>query len=128
MASEVDRFKSGFFDRGAVKDAMSEAARRGMMRTGGYLRTIARNSMKKAIGASAPGSPPNVHVGTLKNLLFFAYDAASKSVVVGPVALGNSDVPRVLEFSGRGIDKRPYMKPAQEQSVPMLAPSIHFGS
>lgn len=127
MAREVDAFKQGFFDRGSVLDAMDESTRRGMMRTGGYLRKVARNSMKSARGPAAPGNPPNVHEGQLKNLLFFAYDAAKKTLVVGPVGLGNSDVPKVLEYSGRGIEKRPFMKPAQDASVDRLAPSIKFG-
>jgi hypothetical protein len=128
MASEVDKFKQGFFDRGTVLAAMDEAAVRGMKRTGGYLRKVARNSMKKRAGASPPGQPPNVHVGTIKSLLFFAFDPATKTLVVGPVGFGGSDVPKVLEFSGRGIAKRPFMKPAQDASVDRLAPSIKFGS
>lgn len=128
MAREVDQFKQGFFDRGAVAGAMSEAARRGMMRTGGYIRTVAKNSMKKKKGPSAPGTPPHVHKGQLKNLLFFAYDALSTSLVVGPVGFKGSDVPRVLEFGGRGILQRGYMRPAQAAAIERFAESVKFGS
>lgn len=121
---EVDTFKAGFFDRGAVLAAVGAAATTGMKRTGGYVRAVARNSMKKSLVASAPGAPPHVHVGTLKNLLFFAFDLQSESVVVGPVGFKGSAVPKVLEFGGGPIAKRPYMKPAQELAVANFAANI----
>jgi hypothetical protein len=123
---EVDTFKSGFFDRGAVLAAVGAAATTGMKRTGGYIRAVARNSMKKAAArvSSAPGTPPNVHIGTLKNLLFFAFDLQTNSLVVGPVGFKGSDTPRTLETGGRGIAKRPYMKPAQEVAVREFASNI----
>lgn len=121
---EVDTFKAGFFDRGAVLAAVGAAATTGMKRVGGYTRTVARNSMKKSKAASKPGQPPHVHVGTLKNLLFFAFDFATNSMVVGPVGFKGSDVPSVLEFGGRKIEKRPYMKPAQEIAIQNFAQNI----
>lgn len=127
MAGEVDRFKNGFFDRKAVIAIIGQAAASGMMRTGGYVRKVSRNSMKKKKGPSAPGSPPHVHSGELKKLLYFAFDYGTKSMVIGPVGFKGSDVPRVLEFGGRGIAARPYMRPAMVASLPRLAPSIKFG-
>lgn len=127
MGREVDNFKQGFFDRGAVLNAMDEATRRGMSKTGGYVRKVARNSMKSAKGPAPPGSPPNVHQGQIKELLYYAYDSGTKSMVVGPVGFSGSDVPKVLEYSGRRIEKRPFMKPAMDASVDKLAPSIQFG-
>lgn len=127
MASEVDKFKAGFFDRGAVLDAMDKATRRAMMRTGGYTRKVARNSMRKKKGPAPPGSPPNVHVGHIKNLLYFAYDTQTKSLVVGPVGFKNSPVPRILEFGSGKQSKRQFMKPAMDAAAPTMAQSIKFG-
>ena len=127
MASEVDKFKAGFFDRGVVLDAMDKASRRAMMRTGGYTRKVARNSMKKKKGAAPAGSPPHVHIGHVKNLLYFAYDTQQKSLVVGPVGFKDSPVPRILEFGGGKQEKRPFMKPAMLTAASTMAPSIKFG-
>lgn len=127
MAREVDKFKAGFFDRAAVKAAMGNAARKGMLSGGSYTRTVARNSMKKRPGPSDVGSAPNVHVGTLKNLLYFAYDQSSKSLVIGPVGLGGSDVPKVLEFGGRRIKPRPYMRPAMQAALTRFGNSVRMG-
>lgn len=127
MAGEVDRFKGGFFDRGAIITAMSVAERKAMMRTGGYLRKVARNSMRKKKGPAKPGEPPHVHVGHIKNLLFFAYDTQTGSLVVGPVGFNGSPVPNILEFGNNKQEARQFMKPAQVKSQDKLAPSIKFG-
>lgn len=127
MAREVDQFKKGFFDRGAVIAAIGKAAAAGMARSAGYVRKVARNSMKKKRKASAPGQPPAVHEGSLKRLLFFAQDTSATSVVIGPVAFKGSKVPGVLEFGAGKLEKRPYMKPAMDKAVPIMAKEIKFG-
>ena len=58
--------------------------------------------MRKAKGPSKPGKPPHVHRGDLKRLLFFSYDPATRSVVVGPTPFnGPALVPRTLELGGQ---------------------------
>ncbi len=130
MASDVDKFKQGFFDRRAVLSAMDKATRLGMIRTGAYTRTVAKNSMRKRLYASAPGDPPHVHVGTLKNLTYFAYDTQTRSVIVGPVGLGDSKVPAVLEFGDlkQRIAARPYMRPAMNKAAGRFAGKVKFGT
>lgn len=128
MASAVDIFKQGFFDRAAIMGAMTDAERKGLARAGYRVMKKARGSMKKKKGPAPPGSPPHVHQGQLKSLLFFAYDVAAKSTVVGPVGFEGSDVPKVLEFGGRKIEKRPYMRPAMASQVDTMPKLIRFGS
>lgn len=137
-------FKLEFFDEQKVIDALDKATRRNLIRQGALLRTIAKRSMRKRKRASQPGQPPSVHSGELKKLLFFSWDASSRSVVVGPVGFKSqpSDpslgtVPAVLEKGGtvtraasrrpkrdRGravqrvrIAPRPFMVPAMEKSA-----------
>lgn len=56
---------------------------------------------KRPLVASNPGEPPRVRTGLLKKHLFFAYDPASKSLVVGPALLNKSSgAPATLENGG----------------------------
>lgn len=94
-----------FFDREKVFRAMDKAKLRALSKFGAFVRTRARTSMRKRKKPSAPGTPPSAHVGTLKKLLYFAYDPATKSVVVGPVPFGaaarqNVGAPEVNEYGG----------------------------
>lgn len=125
-SSEVDRFKQGFFDRGLIISAMDQATRKAMVSTGAYTRTVARNSMKKRKGPSDPMTPPHVHVGTLKNLLYFNYDPQARTVVVGPVGLGNSKVPGILEYGNKFVEPRPYMAPAGNKAYKKFAGKVRF--
>ncbi|MBX3397488.1 MAG: hypothetical protein KF873_01995 [Gemmataceae bacterium] len=86
----LSRLKANFFDRQAVQSAMDRAARQVLSRLGAYVRQRAKTSMRKGKGVSRPGQPPFVHEGSLRKLLFFAYDAASKSVIVGPLLFKRS--------------------------------------
>jgi hypothetical protein len=77
-----------------------------LSKIGAFVRQRARSSLRRRKKASKPGSPPSVHssdsFATLKNILF-AYDADTKSVVVGPVALRGGHgvaVPGLHEFGG----------------------------
>lgn len=81
----VKDMKATFFDRAAITDKVEKAILRGHAQAGAYVRTVARRSMRKRKKASPPGQPPSVHKGGLKDLLFFGYDAARKTTVVGPV-------------------------------------------
>lgn len=90
---------------------------------------------------SRPGEPPRGPTGLLKKHLFFSYDPATKSVVVGPALLNKSTgAPAVLEQGGPTevtvlkfvtragqvtterskrvvtIEARPYMAPAYKRN------------
>lgn len=80
---------------------------------------------KRPLAPSKPGEPPRIVTGLLKKFLFFAYDAGSKSVVVGPARLNGTSgtAPATLEKGGSAtiggrrkktvrVAARPYMGPA----------------
>ena len=154
------KMKELFFDRPKVRAAMNAATRKALSRAGAFVRTRAKSSIRKAPylkrktrgksrsdfrrSSSKPGNPPFSQVGTLKRFLFFAYDPASESVIVGPARITRStDAPHTLEFGGRAmiklkplpkwwrkpkkrrplskrvfIKKRPYMLPALQKEAP----------
>ena len=87
--------------------------------------------------SSEPGQPPRSPTGTFKDTIFFAYDAANKSVVAGPIALNGRagrDVPSTLEHGGETtlhdkrilIKPRPTMGPALEKNRAKL-PALFEG-
>jgi len=121
------KFQAGFFNRGAVVKNLTKQERAVMSRFGAFVRTRAQSSMLRHVvqrsfgvkskvtsrkGVSRPGEPPYVHQGTLVKFLFFAYDATTHSVVIGPSATNQvffdkagrpvtGTVPGVLERGGQ---------------------------
>jgi len=94
------------------------------------VRTTARSSIRRRKVVSRPGQPPSSHTGLLKRFIFFGYDPARHSVVIGPVALARSDgkAPSLLEHggmsrrAGRAVRyrRRPFMGPAMTKELPGL--------
>ncbi len=142
------RVKALFFNRPKVRRAVDRARRRALSRAGAFIRQRARTSMRRRRGSSRPGEPPHAHEGSLRRLLFFAYDPSAESVVVGPVGFRRSDAPTTLEFGGAAtvtrrrsrrddkrvvesrrvrIEARPYMGPALRKELPTL-PKAWAGS
>ena len=126
--------KQMFFDRQAVLGAVDSATRSVLSKFGAFVRTAARHSIRKRKAVSEPGNPPSSHVGTLRRLIFFGYDPARKSVVIGPTPFRSEvEAPPLLEYGGRAVRKnrkgrnviatykaRPFMGPAFEQEKPKL--------
>lgn len=122
--------KSNFFDREAVQKAADRATVRNLSKFGAFVWRRSRSSIRKRKRISNPGSPPSSHTGLLKDLIFFAYDQSSRSVVIGPTLLNNStgEAPAALERGGTStiissnrrkkrtrritVKARPYMRPA----------------
>jgi hypothetical protein len=103
------RIKELFFDRAAVQKAVARGRLRALNRIGGFLRTTSRRGMRSKKGASPPGTPPHAHTKLLKDHLYFSYDQARDSVVIGPALLISREedgrpvsgtVPQVLEQGG----------------------------
>lgn len=97
--------KNLFFDRKAVHDALKAAGKTVLGKIGFLIRRSARQSMKRRKKKAEPGQPPSAHSdkqhplgALLKDRLFYYYDSAAGSVVVGPEKLGKSDAPGVQEF------------------------------
>ncbi len=124
-----------FFDRAHVIARIGEARVKVLSKVGAFLRRRAQTSMRYRRKSSAPGQPPSAHKergALLRKLLYFSYDPHSDSVVVGPVASGRGEAPRLNEFGGRVTRRRrgvpyvatyparPYMAPALKAEEPRL--------
>jgi hypothetical protein len=127
---QLSQAKRAFFDRHVVMTAVDKASRYVLSNFGRFVRQDARGSIRRRKGPSRPGRPPHTHTGNLK-LIFFSYDRADRSVVIGPIKLdgSRSDAPRVLEHGGRTIagrragpyiSPRPYMGPAYDKNETKL--------
>lgn len=127
------------FNSAVVIRSMDPVKRAALSRAGASVRLRAKRSMRKRKGTSRPGKPPHAHVGTLRRLLFYAWDPAADSVVVGPLRFGEGGAP-ALEYGGtirvksrsrgtRGtarrvrtrIEARPFMGPAKKEVEPLMA-------
>jgi len=140
MNFKVKRTKM-FFDKPAVVGYMERMTAKVYNRFGGYVRRVARNSIKQAKSwgvkdhfgkdiqyTSQPGSQPLSHTGYLKNGIFYATES-QLSVVIGPMLLkrhvqdgapvGNSTVPEVLEYGGQ-IQILEYQRQLTERGKQML--------
>lgn len=126
-----------FFDAPKVISSLDKTTRKAFAKFGAYTRMVAKRSIRKAgkrSKTSMPGKPPKSHEGTLKKLIFFAFDWASRSVVIGPKKSKKGNVPHVLEHGGKitintwdakkkksirttaHIKARPFMGPAMEKA------------
>jgi len=136
-----------FFDKAPVIRAVNAAHRRNLARAGALVRVTARRSIRKRKKTSQPGQPPSSHTGHLRNLIFFGYDQAHRTVVVGPRPYkqrGNRQTgAQVLEYGGRirarrwqaarrgqragwqnqiwNYRPRPYMRPALAKTQDQIA-------
>jgi hypothetical protein len=142
----IAQWKQFFFDRPAVVKAAGRAKTAALARFAGYVRSVARRSMRRRKkGVSAPGTPPFAKSGELRDLLFFGYDAKSGTFVVGPLGFKGSAVPALHEHGGVApaygfrtlagkakrvvtgtarYPKRPFMAPALKVSLPKFAQSF----
>lgn len=141
--------KSNFFDRAAVQSRADAATLKNLSRWGAYTRTNAQRLLRYRERPSEPGKPPSLHrtmarrrtnrrtgkvtvqgVSPLREFLFFAHDAGTKSVVAGPARLSGKlgDAPAALEHGGESevragagtrrvtIRPRPFMAPAEART------------
>jgi len=128
---------SMFFDKAPVLRAVARAERQVLSKAGAFVRRRAKGLVRKRKRVSRPGEPPSSHAGHLRRLIFFGYDRAASSVVIGPLRFGQGEAPALLEFggivtrerkAGRGrtmgarrtmrYRPRPFMGPALEAETP----------
>lgn len=140
MNADFAKVKKLFFDRGAVLSAAEKKSRAVLSRFGAFVRRRARSSIRQRKAISEPGSPPSSHKGTLREAILFAYDAARRSVVIGPVAMGKGGTgARALEEGGdvsvaglrdgRALHfrPRPFMRPAFVAELPKVPGEFRGG-
>ena len=105
---DMARVTKTFFDRRAVVEAVGRANAMVLSKAGAYIRRTAKGSIRYSKNPSQPGRPPHAHrskkggkSSPLRELIFFALDHRTASLVVGPTPFrGRAIVPRVLELSG----------------------------
>lgn len=147
ISINTEDIKNNIVER--VMKPAENAQKSNLLKFGGYCRMVAVNSLKQAakkakkpknslseiLGGkkqqevySKPGDVPLSKLGLIQRFIRFAYDSHTKSVVIGPEAIGGHKTIslRVLEFggvetllmaNGRKVvtakyQPRPYMRPA----------------
>jgi hypothetical protein len=143
---DLSAAKAAFFDKKAVRDRLDPEVRKALGRLGGYARRVARNSLKYGPphAAAGAGEPPLVHqlggftrakknkktgatarqpASPLKELLLYAYDPGSRSVVAGPALWpgsrgGGARVLTAVE------ERHPVMGPALRKTLPQVGPNF----
>lgn len=135
MPFDIEAVKKLFFDRAAVRDAVDRGTRRALSKFGAFVRTRSRSSIRKRKKVSEVGKPPSSHRGDLRRLIYFAFDPARKSVVIGPTPFGKGEAPELLEYGGVVTRQtkdgpktlyyrpRPFMGPAFKAELPK-APQV----
>lgn len=121
--------------------AQRSASNRALFQAGGFCKTTASRSMRRARKApvdsagrrgtipSAPGQPPAAITNRLKRGIQFDVNRTTGNVIVGPVrrpSKGFRKGPRLLEVGGFGVRRgqrafiapRPYMVPAFRKTIP----------
>lgn len=133
----LNQVRGLFFDRALVLRSTTDAERRVLSRFGAFVRQRARTSMKRREQPAPPGEPPSAHTGLLRQHLYFAWDAAARSVVIGPILLNQKQagIPPLLEYGGTAVRMRwgkpkravyaprPFMRPAfaaEQSRLPAL--------
>lgn len=127
--NNIARVTKLFFDQKAVTSAVDRGTRRALSKFGAIVRAIARASLRPSPGyqtrtlnvdgekvvvvgqiPSRPGSPPFASADSpLRKFLWYSYDPARRSVVVGPVRLTRtraqrmSVAPEALEYGGTSV-------------------------
>jgi hypothetical protein len=116
---------SKFFpDYRKLGKSLADAEKSVLSRIGAFIRTAAMRSIRpagKKGKVSEPGQPPRSRTGLLKKFIFFIYESAKKSVIIGPAALNittRSDsgrtlrgrVPEILEYGG-SYDQKEFRRP-----------------
>lgn len=128
----IKGFKANFFNR-HLSGAVSKGAMKALSKLGAFVQRRTKSSIRYAANVSKPGRPPrairhtnftrektNKKTGTttrqstspLRELIFFAYDQSTKSVVIGPAIFmssrsGPGRVPRVLGEGGTVTVRKP---------------------
>ena len=127
-------------DTRKIQKAAERGERRVLSRFGFLTRRTAQRSVKRRKKTSAVGQPPSSHTGVLRRFILYAYERATRSVIIGPKRLGNKGgggrAPAALEHGGRSatagkrrqaikIRPRPTMGPAFEKTKPQLRSLWH---
>jgi hypothetical protein len=145
--------KGSFFDREAVLKRLPPARRKFLARSGGLVRRIARNSIKRKGAARKPPkkfsktgritaafrkwqqeirrqphsqapSPPFTHSGVLRDAILFGFDFAAETVVVGPEGKQVDSVGQLHEYGGERFGHRYPARPFMRPALLKATPKL----
>jgi hypothetical protein len=94
------------FDAAKVIGAVRKATFETLGHAGAYLRKVARNSIRRGRGPSAPGTPPHTRAGALKNAILYAVEKDRRCVVIGPTGDRVGPSGSAHEFGGQYMRER----------------------
>ena len=122
----IDVKVTQFFDRATVIEKVRDGTKSTLAKAGAFVRTRARSLLRRRKRSAQPGQPPSDHGGYLKRWIFFAYEAATQSVVIGPRLFRSSrpTVPQLLEGGGEIARHRSSGKPATYSKFPFMEPAL----
>lgn len=114
-----------FFDRAGVVQHVRDGTKSVLSKAGAFARRTMKGLIRSGKNPAKPGNPPKSHTGLFKELIFFGYEAASQSVVIGPAfrSRQNPPVPQLLNDGGEAINWRTG-KPATYQAFPFVEPTL----
>jgi len=142
----INEFKAGFFDRKTIEAQIDAGTKKVLGELGAFTRRRAKSLVRYKKGVSAPGEPPHAHrssgftrkstdkktgqsvsrpASLFRELILFALDTKTSSVVIGPAIGGSkSGAVKTLEHGGTAvvggksvkIEARPTMVPAAEEA------------
>lgn len=144
--------KRNYFDSRLITAKVAEANRQIFNRFGGYVRKVAKRSIKQApkidvatgkqLGRgrrragivtrdaiAAPGKPPYAHIGVVGRMLSYAYDDSTHSEVIGPELYGKGTL-KQLEEGGEitiGPSGRRKSRRATLRAHPFMVPAFMLG-
>jgi|YNPMSStandDraft_1061717.scaffolds.fasta_scaffold45552_2 hypothetical protein len=118
------RLWKSFFDEKKVRDPAERAALKVLARFGAYVRTDARQSIRRAAKPSPPGRPPRSVTGRLKQHIYFVVERAKRNVVIGPTLFAKSarDLPAAaaLEYGGPSWTTRRMKRRTEAGTKPIV--------
>lgn len=111
-------------ESGKVIRASRRDTVRVLYKASGFIRTVARRSIKKKDTPAAPGKPPHTQTKRLRKAILFEVDRATQTSVVGPsadvVGIAGAEHEHGGRFRRESFKPRPFMRPAFEKTRPML--------
>jgi len=114
-------------DRSEIPKLLRKARRaniQSMHHAAGYLRKVAKNSIKNKPGPSEAPAPPHTHTKRLKHAILYAVEPGRQSAVIGTDVrkFGKAGKPHEHggRYMGQTFKRRPFMRPALLATIPKL--------
>lgn len=120
----LKQLRASFFDIAKVQSAAARLEAKAQSKFGAFVRRRMRSSIRYRKERSTPGSPPSAHKdkrfggkSPLRELIFFARDPNTNSVVIGPLVFGPRGA-KALEQGGTVTVKKKGKAPAAVTIAP----------